>query len=72
MKRKFKIFYPETHANPEKAGLKYKPPHGHMLVMNNDGVFFLYDSEPYYPSISLLSDVIGHYDVVWNDDGAKR
>jgi hypothetical protein len=68
MRRKFKIFYPKTHVDPAKAGSKYKPLKGHMVVMNNAGVFFLYDSEPYYPSIRLLSDVIGSYDVVWNGD----
>lgn len=65
MKRKFKIFYPQTHPDPAKAGKKYKPPKGKMLVMNNSGIFFLYDGEPYYPSIRLLSEVIGSYDVVW-------
>ena len=67
MKKKFKIMYPEDYPLPEKRGQPYKPPAGKMLVMNNGGVFFLYDSEPYYPSIQKLSDVLPKYDVVWKE-----
>jgi hypothetical protein len=65
--RKFKIFYSSTHPDPAKAGKEYKPPKGKMLVMNSSGIFFLYDSEPFYPSISLLHEKIGNYDVVWTN-----
>jgi|LakMenEpi03Aug12_release.lakeMendotaPanAssembly.Ray.scaffolds.fasta_scaffold1668909_1 ribosomal protein L24E len=65
--RKFKIFYSSTHPDPAKAGKEYKPPKGKMLVMNNSGIFFLYESEPFYPSISLLHEQIGNYDVVWTN-----
>ena len=68
MKKKFKIMYPEDHVEPEKRGKPYKPPQGKMVVMNGSGVFFLYDSEPYYPSIQKLSDVLYKYDVVWKND----
>ncbi len=39
-----------------------------MLVMNNQGIFFEYCGDTYYPGISKLSDKIGNYDVVWSDD----
>lgn len=65
MRTKFKIMYPADHHEPEKAGKPYLPPPGKMVVMNGGGVFFLYDSEPYYPSIWKLSEVLPKYDVVW-------
>lgn len=67
MRKKFKILYPHDHYDPNKRGQKYKPESGKMLVMNSDGVFFLYSNETYYPSIRKLSDVLEKYDVVWND-----
>ena len=67
MRKKFKILYPHDHYDPNKRGQKYKPPEDEMLVMNSDGVFFLYSNETYYPSIRKLSDVLEKYDVVWND-----
>jgi hypothetical protein len=68
MRKKFKIMHPdESHKNlvPEKSGKPYLPPAGCMVVMNGSGVFFLYNGEPYYPSIRKLSDVLYRYDVVW-------
>ena len=65
MRKKFKIMYPEDHHDLSKAGKPYLPPAGKMVVMNGSGVFFLYDSEQYYPSITKLSEVLYKYDVVW-------
>jgi hypothetical protein len=65
MRNKFKIMYPKDYHDPKKAGKPYHPPAGQMLVMNNGGVFFIYDSEQYYPSIKKLSSVLFSYDVVW-------
>ena len=65
MRKKFKIMYPEDHADPKKAG---KPFHGggkDMVVMNGSGIFFLFNGEQYYPSIRKLSSVLPKYDVVW-------
>ncbi len=68
MRKKFKIFYPQGHSDPERAGKQFKPkdPQG-MLVMNSSGVFFIYNGRDYYPSIHKLSEEIGSYDVVWAD-----
>ena len=65
MKKKFKIMYPDDHHEPEKRGHPYHPPSKCMVVMNGSGVFFLYNGEPYYPSIQKLSFVLPKYDVVW-------
>ena len=67
MRKKFKILYPMDYHDESKRGQKYKPDEGKMLVMNSDGVFFIYSNETYYPSIRKLSDVLQKYDVVWND-----
>lgn len=67
MKHKFKIMYPADHHDPEKRGKPYKPTAGRMVVMNNGGAFFLYDGDPYYPSLRELSKVLPKYDVVWKD-----
>ena len=66
MKKKFKIYYPKDHVDQEKAGKEYKGSGKDMLVMNANGVFFVFNGEDYYPSIRPLSDRIGNYDVVWN------
>jgi hypothetical protein len=66
MRTKFKIMYPKNHHDPEKAGQPFKPTDGKMLVMNNAGVFFLYDSEPYGQNIRKLSNILPSYDVVWS------
>jgi hypothetical protein len=59
--------YPTDYHDKEKAGKPYIPGNKDMLVMNSAGVFFLYNGEPFYPSIRKLSDVIYKYDVVWSD-----
>lgn len=68
MKRKFKIRYPKHYGDPEKAGKKYRPPEKCMVVMSGGGVFFLYNGEPFYPSICRLSDVLPAYDVEWVEE----
>ena len=68
MRKKFKIYYSTDNCkNPDKAGTKYKPSNNEMLVMNNSGIFFIFNSADYYPSIMPLVEKIGNYDVVWND-----
>ena len=62
MRNKFEIMYPSDH---EEAGEQYKPPAHCMVVMNNQGIFFLYHGEEYYPWIQHLSQVLPTYDVVW-------
>ena len=66
MRKKFKILYPVDHPEKEKRGQCYKPPKDCMLVMNNEGIFFLYNNSDYYPSINKLSNVLPKYDVVWS------
>ncbi len=68
MRKKFKILYPMDYHDESKRGQKYKPKPNEMLVMNNDGVFFIYSGETFYPSIVTLSYVLQKYDVIWNDD----
>jgi hypothetical protein len=70
MRRHFQIYYGENNADKEKAGLRYKPTGKDMVVMNSSGVFFVFNGEPYYPSIRRLSDAIGTYDIRWVDDGS--
>jgi hypothetical protein len=67
MRKKFKIFYPQGHSDPDKAGKQFKPGSEEMIVMNSSGVFFIYNGRTYYPSIRKLSDEIRSYDVVWVD-----
>lgn len=67
-RKKFQIFYPEGHLDPSLAGKQYKPTGNKMLVMNNEGIFFVYHGEQYYPWIQRLSDAIRNYDVKWSDD----
>lgn len=64
-RKKFKIMYPQDHFDKEKRGKPYHPPQNCMVVMNNGGVFFLYNNESHYPSIKKLSSVLVKYDVVW-------
>ena len=66
MRTKFKIMYPKSHHDPEKAGQPYKPTEGKMVVMNNAGVFFLFDGSDFYPSIQKLSTSLPSYDVIWS------
>tara|TARA_R110002124_G_scaffold283416_1_gene459386 strand:+ start:400 stop:603 length:204 start_codon:yes stop_codon:yes gene_type:complete len=67
MRVKFKVMYPDDYHILEKRGKPYHPPQGSMVVMNNGGVFFLYDGEPFYPSIRKLSQVLPKYDIVWKE-----
>ena len=67
MRKKFTIFYDIHHHDIKKAGTKFKPAERDMVVMNGHGVFFLVNAEKYYPSIRLLSDVIGRYNVEWKE-----
>ena len=64
MRKKFKIFYSKYHP---KAGQQYKPTGKDMLVMNSEGIFFVYHGDVYYPGISRLVDRIGNFDVVWEE-----
>ena len=59
MRKKFKIY---------QNGEKYKPDEQYMVVMNNQGIFFLVGTHTYYPSVQKLSEAIGNYDVVWCDN----
>ena len=61
MRKKFKIY--------TNAG-KYKPAKDSMIVMNSEGLFFLVQFD-FYTNIRPLHEVIGNYDVVWNDDNEK-
>lgn len=65
MRKNFKIFYSMDNRDPEKAGKQYKPKRKDMLVMNSDGIFFVYNGETYYPSLMTLRAKIGNYDVEW-------
>tara|TARA_R110000803_G_C11770069_1_gene295155 strand:+ start:318 stop:524 length:207 start_codon:yes stop_codon:yes gene_type:complete len=67
MRKNFEIYYSECNSDPEKAGKKYKTKGKDMLVMNNKGIFFVYNGEPYYPSIMKLVDKIGNFDVKWSE-----
>ena len=67
MRKKFEVFYSLDNKDPEKAGKKYKLTGKDMLVMNNSGVFFVFNGETYYPSITPLVDRIGNYDVKWKE-----
>lgn len=70
MKKKFKIFYSTDNPNLELAGKRYRPTGKNMLVMNDAGVFFVFNGELYYPSIKPLILKIGNYDVVWEEGPA--
>ena len=67
MRAKFEIRYPTDHEDVELRGKKYKCKEKDMVVMNSSGIFFVYNGEPYYPSIRKLSDVLPKYDVVWRE-----
>lgn len=67
MRKKFEVFYSLDNNDPNKAGKKYKPTGKDMLVMNNAGVFFVFNGETYYPSITPLVNKIGNYDVKWEE-----
>ena len=58
-KKKFKIMYPESDK-------EFKPPQGSMIVMNNQGVFFVVEGmNDYYTTVVPLYSKIYKYDVVW-------
>jgi hypothetical protein len=61
---KFKIYI----INEAGEQVRYKPNKGEMLVMNSQGVYFVYNNEPFYPSITRLYDKIGNYIVVWEKE----
>jgi len=62
MKYKFKIIDAAT-------GQKYKPKESEMLVMNNQGIFFLVGNfRDYDTYVQKLSDVCPRYDVIWNGE----
>lgn len=72
MRRKFAVFYCPHNPDPNKAGKRYKPPRGKMLMMSDAGVFFEYDGRQFYPYAKPLVDVIGNFDVIWNDPSDHR
>jgi len=62
MKKKFKIIDAST-------GDKIKLKEGEMIVMSNDGVFFLVSGlKDYYMGMQLLSNVFTRYDVIWKGE----
>ena len=61
MKKEFKIKLSD--------GTTYKCKAGEMLVMNNQGVFFLISGlGDYYMGIRKLNDVVGDYTVDWTGE----
>lgn len=60
MKKKFKIY--------KESGELFKPKDKAMVVMSSQGIFFLVDMSDYYISVRKLSEKIGNYNVVWNDE----
>jgi hypothetical protein len=67
-RKKFEIYYPKDYYDSALAGSRYKPKGKDMLVMNNNGIFFIFNGETYYPSIRPLTDVLDRYDVVWKEN----
>lgn len=60
-RRKFKVLDGYT-------GLEFKPGNGNMVVMNQEGVFFIAKNiRDYYPSVTHLKNVLPKYDIVWRD-----
>ena len=57
--------YPEDYHDPEKRGKRFKPDGNEMVVMNDNGIFFIYNGQDYYPFIRELSSELKKYDVVW-------
>ena len=69
MRNKFKIYYPEDHPDPEKAGKVFDPQGSYtMVVMNPDGIFYLYYTEYFRPTFKKLSTILPKYEVVWSGD----
>ena len=71
VRKKFKIFYGGNSKHEQLRGQQYKTKGKDMLVMNDSGVFFIFNGEPYYPSLRLLSEDIGSYDVVWYESSKE-
>ena len=67
MRKKFKVYYPKDHPDPEKAGQRYFPPEQGMVTMNSEGIFFVYYGHDYYPTTKKLSLILPKYDVVWDE-----
>lgn len=67
MRKKFDIYYPKDHPDPEKAGKKYKPSGKKVVVMTNKGGFLIVDSDGWHTYVGPLSSEIGNYDVVWKE-----
>lgn len=67
MRKKFKILYPSDHPEVDKRGTTFKTKGKDMLVMNNEGIFFIFNGENYYPSIRKLTSDLPKYDVVWKE-----
>jgi hypothetical protein len=59
--------YPEDHHEPEKRGKPFLVTGKDMIVMNNSGIFFIFNGEQYYPSIMPLSMRLPRFDVVWEE-----
>lgn len=52
----------------ERTGKKYKPDIGEMIVMNNEGSFFLLCGLGTWDlCIKRLDEVVGNYSVIWKD-----
>lgn len=67
MRKKFTILYPSDHPEVEKRGTPFKTKGKDMLVMNNGGIFFIFNGETYYPSIRKLTHDLPKYEVKWGD-----
>ena len=61
MRKKFKVINSDT-------GEAWKAKGKEMLVMNSQGIFFVYNGEQYYPSITELSHRVPKYDIIWKGD----
>lgn len=53
------------HPDESKRGTVFKTKGKDMLVMNNEGIFFIFNGETYYPSIRKLTCDLPKYDVEW-------
>ena len=65
MRKKFKIVYAQDHPDEKLRGTRYKPPKNKIVMMSDQGVFFLYTNEQYYPYAQPLHTVLPKYDVEW-------
>lgn len=67
MRTKFEIRYPNDYHDENLRGKRYKPGNKKMVVMNSDGIFFVFGTDGYYSHICKLSEVLPKYDVVWRN-----